>query len=128
MLQEGLKNPFSKTAFSDSKNTYAEIKRFYVNSTIEMRYAITDVEVQMQNIHSTTSEAVFDIIIPKEALVSNFSMVINGKTYQGKVKAKQTAKNIFRDSQVTSGLIQSETLSEFIDGKQVQKQNMNVVL
>ena len=84
-----------------------------------MRYAITDVETQIQNIHSESGEAVFDMIIPKAAFVSNFFMVINGKTYQGKVETKETAKNIFSSSQVNSGLVQSETQSEFIDGKQV---------
>ena len=84
-----------------------------------MRYAITDVEVQIENIHDTTNEVVFDMIIPKNALLSNFSMVISGKTYQGKVKSKEKANDVFRSSVVNSGLVESETLSEFIDGKQV---------
>ena len=84
-----------------------------------MRYAITDVEVQIENIHDTTNEVVFDMIIPKNALLSNFSMVINEKTYQGKVKNKEKANDVFRSSVVNSGLVESETLSEFIDGKQV---------
>ena len=85
-----------------------------------MRYAITDVETQIQNIHNELGEAVFDMIIPRDAFVSNFFMVINGKTYQAKVETKETAKNIFSTSDVNSGLVQSETQSEFIDGKQVQ--------
>ena len=90
-----------------------------MNSRIALRYAITDVETQIQNIHGIASKAVFDMIIPKDAFVSNFYMVINGKTYRGKVETKETAENIFAESHVTSGLVQSETQSEFIDGKQV---------
>ena len=86
-----------------------------------MRYAITDVETEMQNIHSNTREVTFDMFIPKEAFISKFSMVINGRTYQAKVKTKQIAKNIFISSRVTSGLIQSNTQPEFIDGKMVRE-------
>ena len=99
----------------------AEIKKFHVNSNIQMRYAITDVETEMQNIHSDTRKVTFDMFIPKEAFISKFSMVINGRTYQAKVKTKQIAKNIFTSSRVTSGLIQSNTQPEFIDGKMVRE-------
>ena len=86
-----------------------------------MRYAITDVEAEMQNIHSDAREVIFDMTIPKEAFVSKFSMVINGATYQATVKTKEAAKNIFANSGVTSGLIESNTQPEFIDGKQVRE-------
>ena len=104
-----------------SNQREAEIKKFHVNSNIQMRYAITDVETEMQNIHSNTREVTFDMFIPKEAFISKFSMVINGRTYQAKVKTKQIAKNIFTSSRVTSGLIQSNTQPEFIDGKMVRE-------
>ena len=99
----------------------AEIKTFYVSSNIQMRYAITDVEAEMQNIHSEAREVIFDMTIPKEAFVSNFSMIINGTTYQATVKTKEAAKTIFANSGVTSGIIESNTQPEFIDGKQVRK-------
>ena len=99
----------------------AQIKTFYVSANIQMRYAITDVEAEMQNIHSDAREVIFDMTIPKEAFVSKFSMVINGTTYQATVKTKEAAKNIFANSGVTSGLIESNTQPEFIDGKQVRK-------
>ena len=84
-----------------------------------MRYAITDVEAQVQNIHVDNREVFFDMIIPKDAFVSNFYMIINGQTYQGKVKTKEVAKKIFTGSQVTSGLVESNDQPEFTDGKQV---------
>ena len=99
----------------------AEIKTFYVSSNIQMRYAITDVEAEMQNIHRDAREVIFDMTIPKEAFVSKFSMVINGITYQATVKTKEAAKTIFANSGVTSGLIESNTEPEFIDGKQVRE-------
>ena len=92
-----------------------------------MHYAITDIEIQMQNTKSIRKEAVFDMIIPKDALVSNFFMVINGKTYQGKVKTKEVAEKLFSASQVTSGLVESTTQSKFIDGNQVELQIISYI-
>ena len=57
--------------------------------------------------------------IPQEAFVSNFSMVIKGKTYEAKVETKEVAEKIFEGSTSTSGLLQSNSLPEFTDGKQV---------
>jgi hypothetical protein len=102
--------------FSESRKSSAEIKKFHVNSKIDMGYAITDVEVIMQNIHSTKSEAEFDMMIPNEAFVSKFFMVVNGNTYHGKVMTKEEAKDTFESSPNTSALL---IKSEFSDGKQV---------
>ena len=89
----------------------------------EFRYAITDIETRMQNRHSEAKEVFFDMYIPKEAFVSNFTMVIKGKTYQANVKTKEVAKQIYEDSTDTSGLLQTTTQPEFTDGKQVNKSN-----
>ena len=77
----------------------------------------------MQNRHSEAKEIFFDMYIPKEAFVSNFTMVIKGKTYQANVKTKEVAKQIYEDSTDTSGLLQTTTQPEFTDGKQVNKSN-----
>ena len=63
--------------------------------------------------------------IPKEAFVSNFTMVIKGKTYQANVKTKEVAKQIYEDSTDTSGLLQTTTQPEFTDGKQVHTYIIN---
>ena len=87
----------------------------------KFRYVITDIETRMQNRHSEAKEIFFDMYIPKEAFVSNFIMVIKGKTYQANVKTKEVAKQIYEDSTDTSGLLQTTTQPEFTDGKQVNK-------
>merc|ERR1711988_1700348 len=104
---------------TETDNDQAEIKKFHVNSRIQLRYAITNVETQMQNKHSEAKEVFFDIYIPKEAFVSNFTMDIGGKTYQAAVKTKEVARNIYNESTDTSGLIQTTSEPEFTDGKQV---------
>ena len=96
-----------------------EITRFYVNTTIQMRYAITKVEMAVQNTASEATEVVFDMYIPGEAFVSNFTMDIKGQTYVAKVETKKEAKEIYDNSQSSSGLVQSQSEPEFKDGKLV---------
>ena len=103
----------------DFEDKEAEIRKFHVNSKIQLRYAITDIETQMQNRHSEAKEVFFDMYIPKEAFVSNFTMNIKGKTYQAAVKTKEVAKQIYDESTDTSGLLQTTSRPEFTDGKQV---------
>ena len=103
----------------DFEDKEAEIRKFHVNSKIQLRYAITDIETQMQNRHSEAKEVFFDMYIPKEAFVSNFTMNIKGKTYQAAVKTKEVAKQIYDESTDTSGLLQTTSQPEFTDGKQV---------
>ena len=94
----------------------AEITKFHVDSQIQLRYAITDVETQIRNRHFETQEIFFDMFIPLEAFVSNFSMVIKGKSYEAKVKTKEIAKQTYEESTSTSGLVESKALTT---GKQV---------
>ena len=97
----------------------AEMIKFHAIANIQLRYAITNIETQVRNRHSETKEVFFDMFIPKEAFVSNFSMVIKGKTYEAKVETKEIAQKIYNESASTSGLVQSNSLPEFTDGKQV---------
>ena len=99
----------------------AEITKFYVNTQIQLRYAITNIETQMRNLHNEAKEVFFDMFIPQEAFVSNFSMVIKGKTYEAKVETKEVAAQTYEKSTSTSGLVKSNSLPEFTDGKQVKK-------
>jgi len=104
---------------TDINNVESEIKKFHVNSKIQLRYAITNVEAKMQNRDSEAKEVFFDMYIPKEAFVSNFTMEIKGKTYLAAVETKEVAQKIYNESTDTSGLIQTTSPPEFTDGKQV---------
>jgi len=97
----------------------AEITKFHVNTQIQLRYAITNIETQIRNLHNEAKEVFFDMFIPQEAFVSNFSMVIKGKTYEAKVETKEVAEKTYEKSMSTSGLVKSNSLPEFTDGKQV---------
>ena len=86
-----------------------------------MRYAVTDVEITMQNTKNESEEIFFDMYIPRQAFVSKFSMLIQNKTYEAQVKRKQNATDIFRSSNTNTGLLENhemEKTSELLNGTQ----------
>merc|ERR1711976_985555 len=107
--------PQNSQSFGKGK---AEITKFHVDTQIQFRYAITNIEAQIRNRHDEIKEVFFDMFIPQEAFVSNFSMVIKGKTYEAKVETKEVAEQTYEKSTSTSGLVKSNK-PEFADGKQV---------
>ena len=104
--------------FAEGKGK-AEITKFHVDTQIQFRYAITNIETQIRNRHFLPKEVHFDMYIPKDAFISNFSMVIKDKTYQAKVESKKIAEETFGNSASTSALLQSNSQPEFTDGQQV---------
>merc|ERR1711962_39517 len=107
--------PQNSQSFGKGK---AEITKFHVDTRIQFRYAVTNIETQIRNRHDEVKEVFFDMFIPQEAFVSNFSMVIKGKTYEAKVETKETAEQTYKKSSSTSGLVESNK-PEFTEGKQV---------
>merc|ERR1711971_538758 len=105
--------------FNFVMSNQAEITKFHVNAKVQMRYAITNIETKVKNIHNETSNVHFNMYIPKEAFVSNFSMVIKDKAYVAKVDTKENALKIFENSTTTSGIVQSFNDPKFKDGKHV---------
>jgi hypothetical protein len=107
--------------FNFVMSNQAEITKFHVNAKVQMRYAITNIETKVKNSNNETSNVHFNMYIPKEAFVSNFSMVIKDKTYVAKVDTKENALKIFENSTTTSGIVQSFNDPKFKDGKHVSK-------
>merc|ERR1712228_1170704 len=88
-----------RTKRNTEEEKAAEIKKFHVTSKIQLRYAITDVETQMQNRHNEAKEVFFDIYIPKEAFVSNFTMDIKGKHTRLQSKQKKLQRKSMKTAQ-----------------------------
>ena len=63
-------------------------------------------EVKVTNNIGRTQPAHFEMFIPKEAFVSNYTMIIKDVMYFAKVEAKATAKDIYGNSTDNVGLIQ----------------------
>ncbi|XP_073445136.1 inter-alpha-trypsin inhibitor heavy chain H5 [Dendrobates tinctorius] len=70
------------------------ITDFNVKSTIISRYAFTAVSCTMVNRAVEAKEVVFQMQIPAAAFVSNFTMIIGGRTYHSEVTwRKKTGEN-----------------------------------
>lgn len=71
---------------------------FSVKSTILSRYAFTAVSCTMVNRAAEAKEVVFQMQIPATAFVSNFTMIIAGRTYHSEVTwRKKTGENNIQD-------------------------------
>uniref|UniRef100_A0A671LVN6 Inter-alpha-trypsin inhibitor heavy chain H3-like n=1 Tax=Sinocyclocheilus anshuiensis TaxID=1608454 RepID=A0A671LVN6_9TELE len=95
-----------------------DIYSFYINSTVTSRYATTVITSRVANTLNESQEIQFEVKIPKNAFISKFRMVIEGKTYDGVVKEKEEAQQQY--SQAVSrgqsaGLVKSvgRTLEDF---------------
>ena len=74
----------------------------------------------MKNPDSDSQEAIFDMYIPEDAFVSNFSMKIKDKTYVAKVETKEEARTIFENSGSNAGLVQNKERSDFKETNHVR--------
>lgn len=96
------------------------IKQLHINTIIQLRYAITNVQAKIENPLNSKSDVTFELYIPKEAFVSNFTMMIKDKIYEAKVKPTQEARDIFANSQDSSALVETQLDdTKFKDGRQV---------
>ena len=99
-----------------------------VTSRISSRFANTLVTSTLENRSPENQEATFVVQIPETAFISNFSMVVNGKHYIGKVKEKNAAKNEYEKAKNESrntGLV-SSTSEQALRGMDVFNIAINV--
>ena len=61
------------------------------------------------------------MIIPEEAFVSNYSMVLKGETYTAMVEEKDKAKKTYQNSEDISGFVRENYKTESKDTKKVSK-------
>lgn len=93
-----------------------------VSSQISSRFANTLVTSTLVNRSPHNVEAKFVVQLPETAFISNFSMVVNGKHYIGKVKEKNAAKNEFekaKNENRSTGLVSSTESEQALRGMDV---------
>lgn len=78
------------------------ITQFHVRSDIQFRYAKTMAESYVKNPNNIASEVAFELVLPDDAFVSNFSMLIDGEEYVAKVDEKEEAQETY-DKEVAAG-------------------------
>merc|ERR1712038_1929660 len=81
----------------------AELSQFHVNTTIGFRYSRTEVTALYRNPGLQAHTAVFTMVLPESAFISNFSMTIKEEEYVAEVKEKEEAKRTYEEA-VDSGL------------------------
>ena len=80
-----------------NRNSKSEINKFHVNSRIQLRYAITDVETELENRQNEAKEVFFEMYIPEKAFLSNFAMEIKGKA-KAAVRTKDLTQDILKEN------------------------------
>ncbi|XP_051967367.1 inter-alpha-trypsin inhibitor heavy chain H3-like isoform X7 [Xyrauchen texanus] len=110
---------FLISAISDVvKKQNVKMYHFHINSTVTSRYATTVIRSHVGNMLAESQEIHFAVKIPKNAFISKFRMIIDGKTYDGVVKANREAKQQYIQAVSrgeSAGLVRSvgRTLEDF---------------
>ena len=70
------------------------------------RYAFTNILMEIKNNDATSiQEANFDMLIPKDAFVSDFSMKVKNKVFKGKVKERTDAEKSFESANENAAIV-----------------------
>nr|XP_039268360.1 inter-alpha-trypsin inhibitor heavy chain H2-like [Styela clava]XP_039268361.1 inter-alpha-trypsin inhibitor heavy chain H2-like [Styela clava] len=86
----------------------SQTESFDVKTVITARFAETTISSQVRNDKTRSQEINFQVLLPKEAFISGFSMIIDGKTYDAIVEEKVKAEKAFqaaKELNKTAGLV-----------------------
>ncbi|XP_009068175.1 PREDICTED: inter-alpha-trypsin inhibitor heavy chain H3, partial [Acanthisitta chloris] len=81
-----------------------------IDSKVTSRFAHNVITSRAVNRGNVSKEVFFDIELPKTAFITNFSMTIDGVTYPGTIKEKETAKKQYEKAVSrgqTAGLVKA---------------------
>ncbi|XP_073508548.1 inter-alpha-trypsin inhibitor heavy chain H5 [Phyllobates terribilis] len=105
------------------------ITDFTVKSTIISRYAFTAVSCTMVNRAVEAKEVVFQMQIPAAAFVSNFTMIIEGRTYHSEVTwRKKTGENNIQEYDKIIGDVGENGMETFNASATIPGRNKGVFL
>ncbi|XP_057667755.1 inter-alpha-trypsin inhibitor heavy chain H4-like [Diorhabda carinulata] len=77
------------------KSSDLVINEFKINANVSNRFAKTLITSKVKNPDDKAKEAVFSVVLPEKAFISEFVMEIKGQTYKAYVKEKEEAENIY---------------------------------
>merc|ERR1712110_640775 len=104
LIHETISAPQSQSEEGKKERSqHVELTKFHVNSTIRFRYSKTVVTALYRNPGIEANKAVFTMVLPESAFISNFSMTIKEEEYVAEVKEKEEAKRTYEEA-VESGL------------------------
>ncbi|KAF5904525.1 inter-alpha-trypsin inhibitor heavy chain H3-like [Clarias magur] len=99
-----------------------EFQNVKIDCKVASRFAHTVMTSTALNKANVSQEVFFEVELPKTALISNFSMEIDGKVYVGEVKEKEKAKKQYQaavSSGQTAGLVKAS-------GRKMEKFSVSV--
>ncbi|XP_069141687.1 inter-alpha-trypsin inhibitor heavy chain H4-like [Argopecten irradians] len=67
----------------------------HVKSDVRYRFATTVVTSKVANSDLTAHESTFDVTLPNEAFISNFTLTVGKEVYVGNVTTKEEAKQVY---------------------------------
>ncbi|XP_021364811.1 inter-alpha-trypsin inhibitor heavy chain H3-like [Mizuhopecten yessoensis] len=67
----------------------------HIKSDIRYRFATTVVTSKVVNPDLKSHESTFDVTLPNEAFISNFTLTVGTETYVGNVTTKETARKVY---------------------------------
>ncbi|XP_069141685.1 inter-alpha-trypsin inhibitor heavy chain H3-like [Argopecten irradians] len=79
----------------ESQTKRPRIYYLHVKSDVRYRFATTVVTSKVANSDSTARESTFDVTLPNEAFISNFTLTVGREVYVGNVTTKEEAKEVF---------------------------------
>jgi len=94
LMQEALSAPAQEAASAPVQDV--ELSLFHVKTTIGFRYSRTEVTALYRNPGVQANKAVFTMVLPESAFISNFSMTIKEEEYVAEVKEKEEASRFPR--------------------------------
>ena len=100
-----------RQVFGEDQDEKPRIKELIVKSNVISRFGTVVMESVIENSSPDDKEATFQVMLPDEAFMSNFTMVINGKFYQTKVVSKEEAEEQYEEAKnqnKTAGMVSNE--------------------
>ncbi|KAL7837187.1 hypothetical protein SRHO_G00268980 [Serrasalmus rhombeus] len=103
-------------------NSKIEVQSVKIDCKVASRFAHTVMTSTALNKANVSQEVFFEVELPKTAFITNFSMEIDGQTYLGEVKEKETAKEQYEkavSAGQTAGLVKAS-------GRKMEKFSVSV--
>uniref|UniRef100_A0A915J7Q7 Inter-alpha-trypsin inhibitor heavy chain H3-like n=1 Tax=Romanomermis culicivorax TaxID=13658 RepID=A0A915J7Q7_ROMCU len=72
-----------------------QVEYLKIRSTIQSRFAVTTFSSKIRNLENKAREIFFHTVIPEEAFITNFSMLIKDDIIYGNVQEKEKAKETY---------------------------------
>ena len=88
----------------------------HINADVNNGYAVTTVEEKLTNQLDIPADDEFKFLIPEEAFISGFSLIIDGKEYVADVLPKKEAQEKFEEAASqgrSAGLLESKNKNMF---------------